>query len=426
MLPIQLLTYDPGHFHAALVQKEMLPGVDNRVHIYAPLGPDLIEHLARLSGFNNREDRPTSWQLEVHAGPDALQRMLAEKPGNVVILSGRNRRKIDVILASLQAGLHVLADKPWVIDANDLPKLDQALQVAQQQRLVASDIMTERYEITARLQRSLVADRDLFGEIDPGTPERPGVSLESVHYIIKQVAGVPLRRPAWFFNAEEQGEGLADVGTHLADLVPWIVFPEQIISTSEIEVVRGSRSTTAIGKADYQRVTGQAEFPSEATVVSGQLLHPCNNTVLYRLRGVWVWLNASWGVEALPGRGDRQSGQIRGTRCIIEERQGEAERFIPEIYLWPRGHDLSLAVQRWQQRAQEEFPGVRVEAIRGGYRLEIPDELRTGHETHFTAVTRRFLSWVQNPASMPAWESANMKAKYFVTTHGVRLARAAN
>ncbi|MFQ3592831.1 MAG: oxidoreductase, partial [Gemmataceae bacterium] len=150
MLPIQLITYDPGHFHAALVQKEMLPGVDHRVHIYAPLGTDLLEHLGRLAGFNCREDHPTSWQVELHAGPDALQRMLAEKPGNVVVLRGRNRHKIDVILASLYAGLHVLADKPWVIDAEDLPKLDQALHLARERQLVASDIMTERYEVTAR------------------------------------------------------------------------------------------------------------------------------------------------------------------------------------------------------------------------------------------------------------------------------------
>jgi predicted dehydrogenase len=410
---VQLLSYDPGHFHAALVQKEMLPGIDSRVHVYAPLGPDLLEHLGRLVGFNNREERPTTWQVEVHAGPDALERMLREKPGNVVVLSGRNRHKIDIILASLRAGLHVLADKPWVIDADDLPKLDTAMELARTNRL-------------AVLQRELVSQSSLFGEIDPGTPERPSVMLESVHYIIKQVAGVPLRRPSWFFDAEEQGEGLADVGTHLADLVPWILFPDQPVHPSEIEVTRGSRSATAISRADYQRVTGQGDFPPNATVVSGQLLHPCNNTVLYRLRGVWVWLNASWGVEALPGRGDRHFGRFTGTRSIVEVRQGEAERFIPEVYVLPRGQDLAEELSEWSSRAQSRYPGVAYEPVRGGYRLIIPEALRTGHETHFAAITRRFLSYVQDPRALPAWEAGNMRAKYHVTTHGVRLARAAN
>src|SRR5713226_8333293 len=123
MNEIRLITLDPGHFHAALVQKEMYPGVAQQVHVYAPLGADLLAHLSRILGFNARPERPTDWQLEVHAGPDFLERLLRERPGNVVILSGRNRSKIDFILAAVEAGLHVLADKPWIIAAADLPKL---------------------------------------------------------------------------------------------------------------------------------------------------------------------------------------------------------------------------------------------------------------------------------------------------------------
>ena len=37
----RLITLDPGHFHAALVQKTMYEGVDSTVHVYAPDGPDL-------------------------------------------------------------------------------------------------------------------------------------------------------------------------------------------------------------------------------------------------------------------------------------------------------------------------------------------------------------------------------------------------
>jgi len=38
---VQLITLDPGHFHAALVQKEMYEGVDSTVHVYAPGGNDV-------------------------------------------------------------------------------------------------------------------------------------------------------------------------------------------------------------------------------------------------------------------------------------------------------------------------------------------------------------------------------------------------
>src|SRR5215510_1396620 len=160
---VRLTTLDPGHFHAALVQKEMYPGVAPRVDVYAPLGPDLFAHLARLAGFNARAENPTSWEVEVHASDDALARMLRERPGNVVVLSGRNRDKIHAIKAAVEAGLHVLADKPWIIDAGDLPLLESALASADRNGVIAYDIMTERHEITSILQRELVADADVFG-----------------------------------------------------------------------------------------------------------------------------------------------------------------------------------------------------------------------------------------------------------------------
>ncbi|PYT21588.1 MAG: oxidoreductase, partial [Acidobacteria bacterium] len=39
----RLMVVDPGHFHAALVQKEMYPWLEKRVSVYAPLGPDVID-----------------------------------------------------------------------------------------------------------------------------------------------------------------------------------------------------------------------------------------------------------------------------------------------------------------------------------------------------------------------------------------------
>src|SRR5213593_949781 len=66
MPDVRLMTLDPGHFHAALIQKEMYPGVAPRVDVYAPLGFDLFEHLKRVAAFNTRPDRPSAWQTEIH------------------------------------------------------------------------------------------------------------------------------------------------------------------------------------------------------------------------------------------------------------------------------------------------------------------------------------------------------------------------
>ena len=41
----------------------------------------------------------------------------------IAIFSGRNRGKIERITAALEAGLHVLADKPAIIEPTELPRL---------------------------------------------------------------------------------------------------------------------------------------------------------------------------------------------------------------------------------------------------------------------------------------------------------------
>ena len=100
------------------------------------------------------------------------------------------------------------------------------LAAADARGVTAYDIMTERFETTSMLQRALVNDRATFGEMLPGTPEDPSVYMESVHHLMKVVAGAPNIRPTWFFDTSEQGEGLNDIGTHLVDLAHWTLFPE--------------------------------------------------------------------------------------------------------------------------------------------------------------------------------------------------------
>src|SRR5579864_2847280 len=259
---VKLIVLDPGHFHASLVQKDMYPWVDPTVSVFAPLSPDVVDYLNRVVLFNTRKEGPTAWNIELHTGPDFFERMLRERPGNVVILTGRNRPKIDRIEASLDAGLNVLADKPWIISSRDLPRLEKALHQAEQKKLIAYDIMTERFEITSILQRDLVNNEAVFGKLVPGTQSGPAIVARSIHHLMKVVAGVPLRRPAWFFDVSEYGEGLADVGTHVVDLVQWTAFPREFVDYKrDVHILKSRRWPTVISKADFERVTGETQFP---------------------------------------------------------------------------------------------------------------------------------------------------------------------
>jgi predicted dehydrogenase len=429
MSDVRLMTVDPGHFHAALVQKEMYPGVAHRVDVFAPLGSDLYEHLKRIDSFNRRPDRPTTWQTEVHASSDYFERMLREHPGNVVVLSGRNRVKIDRIVASVNAGLSVLADKPWVLKSADLPKLETALTEADKRGLVAYDIMTERFEITTILQRALVNDRATFGEIVKGTEADPGVYMESVHNLWKTVAGNPNIRPAWFFDTAEQGEGLNDVGTHLVDLVQWTLFPEQAIDYhADVRVLSAQRWPTSIPEADFRRVTGESKFPESLapSIKDGKLEYFCNTLVSYALRGVNTKLNVIWDWEA-PAGADTHFAYYKGTRARIEIRQTRADKYRPELYVVPidpsaKGSVLA-AVHAKIASLQHDYPGVAVEDRGAEIHVTIPDQFRVGHEAHFAQVTTHFLEYRRLRSALPAWERPNMAAKYYVTTMGTELSR---
>src|SRR5688572_19857760 len=92
---LKLITLSPGHFHAALVQKSMYDNVDSIVHVYAPDGPDVQMHLKRIEGYNSRAENPTHWKEEVYTGPDYFEKMLEEKAGNVVVISGNNQQKTE-------------------------------------------------------------------------------------------------------------------------------------------------------------------------------------------------------------------------------------------------------------------------------------------------------------------------------------------
>ena len=192
MADIRFITLDPGHFHASLVQKEMYPGVARKVHVYAPLGPDLIDHLGRVAAL-----QPAQGQAHLlgaggpHRRPTSSSACCASGRATRSSSPGRNRGKIDRIQSSLEAGFHALVDKPWILEAADLPKLERALATADERGLVALDIMTERFEVTSELQRELVNDPAVFGTLLPGSEAEPAVYMESVHHLMKTVAGAP-------------------------------------------------------------------------------------------------------------------------------------------------------------------------------------------------------------------------------------------
>lgn len=427
---VKIITLDPGHFHAALVQKEMYPQVDSTVYIYAPAGPDLELHQRRIDGFNTRTENPTGWRSIVYTGDDYLNQMIAERKGNVIVVAGNNRKKTNYIKTSVEAGFNVLSDKPMAIDRASFLMLKEAFELADKNKVLLYDIMTERHEITSQLQREIALLPEIFGVLEKGTPENPAVIKESVHHFFKYVAGSVLRRPAWYFDVNTQGEGIVDVTTHLVDLIQWVCFPNVILDyTKDVNVYNARRWPTNVSKEQFLTITGLSEVPQQLNHVmnaDSMLEVFANGEMNYTLNGVHAKVAVIWDYAAPEGGGDTHFSVMRGSKSSLIIRQGKEEGFIPELFIEPN-HDIN--VPQWQieteqafQSITNQFPGITIVQAGNGFKVEIPSKYRIGHEAHFAQVTRKYLQYLVD-GKLPEWEIPNMLAKYYTTTKALELAR---
>ncbi len=425
---VRLITVDPGHFHAALVQKSMYDNVDSVVRVYAPNGADVELHLKRIEGFNTRADNPTHWKEEVYYGSDFFEKMISEKAGNVVVLSGNNQKKTEYISKSLEAGFHVLADKPMIINNTDFETLKQSFEKAKSKNLLLYDIMTERYEISTMLQKEFSMLPEVFGTLQEGTPDNPSVTKESVHHFYKYVSGSILTRPAWFMDVAQQGEGLVDVTTHLVDLVQWECFPEQTLDyTKDIQVLNAKRASTNMTLSEFKAITKLDNFPDylKKDVVNDTVLKVYSNAEInYKLKNVHAKVSVIWNYKAPEGAGDTHYSVMRGTKSNLIIEQGAAQQYKPTLYIQPVSNDpyFENALSEQLKKIQNKFPGVELKKSTERWEVIIPDSYKEGHEAHFGRVTEKFLEYLKNN-NMPDWEVPNMLAKYYTTTKALELVR---
>jgi predicted dehydrogenase len=425
---VKLITVDPGHFHASLVQKSMYDQISPDVRVYAPEGPDYKQHLDRVNAYNKRAVSPTKWNEIVYTGPDFFEKMIEEKAGNVVVLSGNNRKKAEYISKSINAGLNVLADKPMIISPEDFPLLVAAFNTAKEKGVLLYDIMTERFEVTTILQKLLSQKPEIFGTLIQGTREEPAVTKVSVHHFSKTVSGTPLLRPAWFFDVEQQGEGIVDVTTHLTDLIQWECFPEQILNPADVNMVSAKRWPTLITKDEFKGVTGFDSFPGfiQKDVKDGKLNVYSNGEMLYQIKGVFAKVSVEWKYQAPPGGGDTHYSVMHGTKCDLIIRQGAEEKFLPTLYV---EKVKGMSVNDFRIKLKEALGSLPYDSLvaesvnSNSLKIIIPAKYRVTHEDHFAQVTSKFLEHLK-AGKVPEWEVAGMITKYYTTTSALKMAKA--
>ena len=278
----------------------------------------------------------------------------------------------------------MLADKPWIIDAG---RPAEAAGGARRRRGEGR----RRLRHHDRALRDHLAPAARAGQRSPTSSARssparadePGVFMESVHFLTKTVAGVPLRRPPWFFDVDEQGEGLSDVGTHLVDLVTWMLLSRPGHRPRK----RRARSSPA---SRWPTVAEPRGLParhrrSGLPAVPGRRDPRRQARLLLQHAGVVH--AARRPCEAERAVGLRGGGRRRATPTSPSfAARGRASRFAriaeqnyrPELYVVPRDRrrrTCSAAVQKRVEALQDAIPGVGVVDLRGEVQMTIPDAI---------------------------------------------------
>ena len=413
IIAVGFVTIDPGHFHASLVQNRSYPDVSPVVRVFAPEGAELDAHLKLVENFNARKDNPTSWKEEVFRGPDFLsefssaaqKKTLGEDP--IVILAGKNNRKGEYALAAVEAGCHVLSDKPMAITPEAFAKTELAARLAERRGLYFADIMTERNEITTILQRALTQDRDLYGEQEKGTPEDPAVTKISVHHFCKLVNGSPLKRPEWYYDTAVQGEGLTDVTTHLVDLVQWETFPGVRLKKDDVKILSAKTWPTVITPEQFKMSTGGTWPVAKAVNANGEFT--------WQLKGINCKVSVVWNFMAPKGTGDTHYSLMRGTKAEVVIQQGPKEGYKPVLYVKSRGdaEATDAALKAALVKIGKDWPEVKAVPTdeKGVWRISYPSRYDIGHEAHFSQVVRMFLDWMKAGKEDPIYID-NMLVKY--------------
>ena len=404
---------NPGHFHAALTLRVANPRVHPTIHVYAPEGPELAAFLALVGAFEHG-----AWDLAVHAGPNALERLIAERAADLVVLACRNDAKLSTIDRLHQAGVPVLADKPWIVGSADLGHLDRATSGSP----LIMDMITAPDDGMIRLRQRIVETAAVFGTFTGA----PVIAFDSVHHLVKQVNGETLRRPPWYYDVRIQGDGIVDIHSHMVEQVQSMIGADRRWDfNSDFELDGARRWTTKVPLALYRESTGEAAFPLalSETVRDGVLDLACNGEINYRLLGHEVRQTAVWQPREPAGGGDTMRMMVRGTGATVIMRQGPETAGRPELHLQPSDTDrfdvrVREAVGAWR----ESFPGLDIQASELGFQLLMPADLLRPHEAHFALLLDRFLDCIDGappPALAPA-----IRARYTLLAKAQEMASA--
>lgn len=186
-----------GFLGAGQIAYSSAEAVNNHPHASVHAAQDL--HAERLEGLCRARNIPNGYAT--------AKELLGDPEVDVVYIAVPNRFHVPLAIEALEAGKHVILEKPFAMNYAEAAK---AAETAQRVGKVLTLGMNQRFGAAQQRMRSLVANGAL-GEV-----------YHAKGYWYRR-AGIP-RLGTWFGNRELAGGGcLYDIGVHLLDLTLYVL-----------------------------------------------------------------------------------------------------------------------------------------------------------------------------------------------------------
>ena len=151
------------------------------------------------------EDAATRANLSVTVTHTAFTKMLGEVDCDVIAIGDYYSRRGTLAIAALEAGRHVLSDKPLCTSLEEQTAIEQ---LAKERGLLVGLQLDCRDHASFRTLREIVVNGEI-GEVCT-------VRIQGQHPLL------PGTRPAWYFEPGKHGGTINDIGIHAFDFVPWL------------------------------------------------------------------------------------------------------------------------------------------------------------------------------------------------------------
>jgi predicted dehydrogenase len=317
--------------------------------------------------------RAAAERLGLEAAFDSVAALVADPDIDVIHVCTPNATHAAIARAALEAGKHVICEKPLATSVTDAAEL---VALAADRRLVAAVPFVYRFHPMAREARARIARGDI-GRL---------LSVQGA-YLQDWLATPP--DDDWRVDASIGGpsRAFADIGSHLVDLVEFVSGDRIVRLNASTRTVYESRATNVdIATEDLVAVIVELASGAVGTLLVSQVAPGRKNALSIELSGT----DASVRFEQ--ERPEQLWVGRAGASSLIERDQARLAPDAARLALVPAGHPMGY------QDAFNAFVADAYDAIAGGTPEGLPrfdDGLRAVRVTEAVLASASSDGWVE-------------------------------